>query len=165
MAKVKNYINNKDLYNAIVQHREKVKKHLEEKRNSEPPPIPDYVGECFMLIAKNLAKRPNFSGYTFKDEFIDDGIENCVIAYNSFNYEKYDNPFAYFTRIIWFAFLRRIEKESKQSYIKHMSLVNLRNEMMVSGGQENITIDDEKASSYVNKFEKKKSRKEKKIEA
>jgi len=132
-----------------------VKKHNEEKRNSLPPQIPDYIGECFMQIAKNLARRPNFSGYTFKDEFIDDGIENCVIAYNSFNHEKYDNPFAYFTRIIWFAFLRRIEKESKQSYIKHMSLVNLNVEIMVNGSHENIAIDDEKASSYVEKFRKK----------
>lgn len=159
MPRVKNYINNKDLYNAIVEHRNKVDKHIAEKKNSEPPAIPDYVGECFMLIAKNLAKRPNFSGYTFKDEFIEDGIENCVIGYYSFNPEKYNNPFAYFTKIIWFAFLRRIEKESKQSYIKHMSLVHLHTEMMISGGQENITIDDEKASSYVEKFEKKKNKK------
>jgi hypothetical protein len=159
MAKTRNYINNKDLYNAIVEHRKKVQQHKDEKRNSEPPPIPDYVGECFMLIAKNLAKRPNFSGYTFKDEFIDDGIENCVIGYYSFNPEKYNNPFAYFTKIIWFAFLRRIEKESKQSYIKHMSLVNFNTEMMISGSLESVMIDDEKAASYVEKFEKKKAKK------
>lgn len=157
MVKKKNYVNNKDFYAAIVAHRNAVAKHAEERRNSPPPPMPDYVGECFMQIANRLARRLNFSGYTFKDEMIEDGIENCVVGYQSFDCNRFENPFAYFTQIIWFAFLRRIEKEQKQSYIKHMSLVNLATENMLMGTGENITIDDEKASKYVEKFEKKKT--------
>ena len=50
---------------------------------------------------------------------ISDGIENCLqYAYN-FNPEKSKNPFAYFTQIIYYAFIRRIQKEKKQSHIKH----------------------------------------------
>jgi hypothetical protein len=155
--KKKYYVNNKDFYAAIVKHREAVKKHTEEKRNSEPPRIPDYVGECFMKIAERLASRPNFSGYSFRAEMVGDGIENCIIGYHSFDPDRFSNPFAYFTQIVWFAFLRRIEKEKKQSYIKHMSLVNMSIEMSLGGTGETVTIDDEKAASYVAKFEKKKS--------
>jgi hypothetical protein len=37
---------------------------------------------------------------------------------NSFDPTKSSNPFSYFTQVIYFAFLRRIAKEKKQSYIK-----------------------------------------------
>ena len=36
-----------------------------------------------------------------------------------FNPEKSTNPFAYFTQIIYYAFLRRIMKEKKQLYVKY----------------------------------------------
>ena len=49
---------------------------------------------------------------------ISDGLENCVQYCHNFNPDKSKNPFAYFTQIIYYAFLRRIEKEKKQSYIK-----------------------------------------------
>jgi hypothetical protein len=159
--KKKNYINNRDFYDAIVAHRARVAKHAEEKRNTPPPAIPDYIGMCFMQIARKLANRPNFSGYSFREEMVEDGIENCVIGYYSFDPTRFENPFAYFTQIIWFAFLRRIEKEKKQSYIKHMSLVNMSMQMMGEGGHEGIVIDDAKAASYVTKFEKKKTIKKK----
>ena len=71
-----------------------------------------------MMIAQRLATRPNFSGYMYKEEMISDGIENCLQYIHNFNPEKSQNPFAYFTQIIWYAFLRRISKEKKQMYIK-----------------------------------------------
>lgn len=153
--KKKNYINNKDFYDAIVQYHERLKKHREEKRNTPEPRIPDYIGECFMLLARKIASRPNFSGYTYRDEMIDDGIENCVIGFHSFNPEKYQNPFSYFTQIIWFAFLRRIAKEEKHSYIKHKMLINASMNAMNEGSLETINIDDDKAANLMNKFEKK----------
>ena len=50
---------------------------------------------------------------------IGDAIENCILYAHNFNPEKSKNPFSYFTQIIYFAFLRRIEKEKKQLYIKY----------------------------------------------
>ncbi len=47
-----------------------------------------------------------------------DGIENCVQYIHNFDPEKSKNPFAYFTQIIQYAFLRRIQKEKKQLEIK-----------------------------------------------
>lgn len=149
------YVNNRDFYDAIVAHREKVEAHRASGKDTPVPQIPDYIGMCFMQIARKLASRPNFANYTYRDEMIDDGIENCIIGYWTFDPARSKSPFSYFTQTIWFAFLRRIDKEKKQSYIKHMSLVNMSIEMNLAGSAESVTIDDEKAASIVAKFEKK----------
>jgi DNA-directed RNA polymerase specialized sigma24 family protein len=116
MAKKRNYVNNKDLLAALIAYRESVAEAEEGGENK--PQVPDYIGKCIMLIAQRLATRPNFSGYMYKDEMVSDGIENCLQYIHNFDPEKSQNPFAYFTQIIWYAFLRRISKEKKQMYIK-----------------------------------------------
>ena len=84
--------------------------------------ISEYLGECFMKIAQRLSFRPNFINYAFKDDMISDGIENCIQYIKNFNPEKSSNPFAYFTQIIYYAFIRRIQKEKKQLYIKYKTM-------------------------------------------
>lgn len=116
------YINNKQLYKVMVQFRKDTNKAKREK--VELPRIPDYVGECFLMICNNLSTRPNFNNYTYRDEMVSDGIENCVAAAYGFNPRKSSNPFAYFTQIAWYAFVRRIQKEKKQNYIKHKNFEN-----------------------------------------
>ena len=116
MAKKRNYVNNKDLLAALIAYRESVAEA--EEGGDKKPQVPDYIGKCIMMIAQRLATRPNFSGYMYKEEMISDGIENCLQYIHNFNPEKSQNPFAYFTQIIWYAFLRRISKEKKQMYIK-----------------------------------------------
>ena len=110
------YVNNKEFLYAIVQYKADIK---EAEAKGEPKPvIPRYLGECFMKIARHLSYKPNFVNYMFKEDMISDGIENCVQYINNFNPEKSSNPFAYFTQIIHYAFLRRIQKEKKQLEIK-----------------------------------------------
>ena len=116
MAKKKNYVNNKDLLAALIEYKSKCVEA--EECGDKNPQVPDYFGKCIMLIAQRLATRPNFSGYMYKEEMVSDGIENCLQYIHNFNPEKSQNPFAYFTQIIWYAFLRRISKEKKQMYIK-----------------------------------------------
>ena len=116
MAKKRNYVNNKDLLAALIEYKEKCAEA--EEGGEKNPVVPDYIGKCIMLIAQRLATRPNFSGYMYKEEMVSDGIENCLQYIHNFNPEKSQNPFAYFTQIIWYAFLRRISKEKKQMYIK-----------------------------------------------
>jgi hypothetical protein len=89
-----------------------------ESCGDEKPIIPNYLGECILKIATKLANRPNFINYSYKDDMILDGIENCIMYFNNFDPSKSANPFSYFTQIIYYAFLRRIEKEKKQSYIR-----------------------------------------------
>ena len=84
------------------------------KDGKKPPPVTNYIGECFLKIVNHLSYRPNFINYTYREEMISDGIENCLQYVHNFNPEKSDNPFAYFTQIIYYAFLRRIQKEKKQ---------------------------------------------------
>ena len=110
--KANNYIDNKKFYAEMIIYR---RLYDEAMAAGEPRPIVSrYVGECIMLIATRLATRPNFIGYSYKDEMISDGIENCLAYLHNFNPEKSTNPFAYFTQIIYYAFLRRIQKEKKQ---------------------------------------------------
>lgn len=120
--RVTNYINNKTLYLAMIQHRNAIEEAKAEGK--EKPKVSDYIGQSILLICNNLAKKPNFSGYTYKQDMISDGIIDCVSAVDNFNPDKTNNPFAYFTQIAWNAFIRRIHKEKKQTYIKHKNFEN-----------------------------------------
>ena len=110
------YVNNKEFLAAMIDFREAVQ-HAE-KNKLDRPRVTDYIGSCFLKIANHLSYRPNFINYTFRDDMISDGIENCLQYLDNFNPEKSNNPFAYFTQIIYYAFIRRIQKEKKQVTIK-----------------------------------------------
>jgi len=114
------YVNNKEFLAALIAYRESV--DLAKLRGEPKPRITNYLGECFLKIATHLSFKPNFVNYMFKDDMICDGIENCVQYIHNFNPEKSQNPFAYFTQIIHYAFLRRIQKEKKQLEIKNKIL-------------------------------------------
>ena len=119
MAK-NHYINNKDFLKEMIAYRQSISKA---KRKCLPKPkIPDTIAKCFMMIAENLSHKPNFLSYTFRDEMVADAIENCVMYVDNFDPNKSSNPFAYFTQIAYYAFLRRIQKEKKQNYIKFKSI-------------------------------------------
>lgn len=110
------YVNNSDLYKALIVYRKQV--NACKRTKTQAPRVPEYIGECIMKISTHLAHRPNFINYTFVDEMIADGIENCLTYIHNFDPKKSKNPFAYFTQIIYFAFVRRIQKEKKNLYIK-----------------------------------------------
>lgn len=115
--KPKHYVNNADFLQALVEYKHAC---IEATKNEKPEPtIPNYIGECFLKIAEHLSRKPNFISYSFRDEMIADGIENCLMYFRNFDPDKSKNPFAYFTQIIYYAFLRRIMKEKKQLYVKY----------------------------------------------
>ena len=111
------YVDNAKFLQAMKDWKEQCKDA--EEAGDEPPRISDYIGECFLKIANGLSFRPNFINYTYRQEMISDGIENCLQYIHNFNPEKSKNPFAYFTQIIYYAFIRRIQKEKKQTHVKH----------------------------------------------
>jgi len=111
------YVNNKEFLAALIKYRED--KEIAQIQGKPKPPIPRYIGECFLKIANHLSFKPNFVNYMFKEDMISDGIENCVQYIHNFNPEKSQNPFAYFTQIIHYAFLRRIQREKRQLEIKN----------------------------------------------
>tara|TARA_B100002019_G_scaffold181713_1_gene156862 strand:- start:382 stop:861 length:480 start_codon:yes stop_codon:yes gene_type:complete len=110
------YVNNKELLEAMTAYKERV---IYAKEHGKPKPrVSNYVGDCFLKIATHLSYKPNFVNYPFREDMICDGIENCLQYIDNFDPEKSSNPFAYFTQIIYYAFLRRIQKEKKQLEIK-----------------------------------------------
>ena len=114
------YVNNKEFLAALIKYRED--KEIAILQNKPKPPIPRYIGECFLKIANHLSFKPNFVNYMFKEDMISDGIENSVQYIHNFDPEKSQNPFAYFTQIIHYAFLRRIQREKRQLEIKNKIL-------------------------------------------
>src|SRR5210317_1738521 len=120
--KSENYVDNKKFLQAMIEYKDQCDKA--EKRNRKAPPVTNYIGECFLKIANHLSYRPNFINYTFRDDMISDGIENCLQYLDNFNPAKSNNPFAYFTQIIYYAFVRRIQKEKKQTTIKHKLIMD-----------------------------------------
>ena len=114
--KSEHYVNNKEFLAALIKYRED--KERAEEAGEARPVIPRYIGECFLKIANHLSYKPNFVNYMFREDMISDGIENCVQYIKNFNPEKSSNPFAYFTQIIHYAFLRRIQKEKRQMDIR-----------------------------------------------
>ena len=144
MAKRKrseHYVNNKEFLAALIKYAED--KEIALLQDKPKPVIPRYIGECFLKIATHLSYKPNFVNYMYKDDMVCDGIENCVQYIHNFNPEKSRNPFAYFTQIIHYAFLRRIQKEKKQLEIK--------NKILERTGYEQVfekDIDDYNFSDY-----------------
>ena len=131
--KPEHYVNNKELLDALIIHRARIS---EAKENDLPKPrISNYLGDCFLKIATHLSYKPNFVNYMFREDMISDGIENCIQYIHNFDPEKSRNPFAYFTQIIHFAFLRRIQKEKKQLEVKNKLIER-------SGYDEVMVIDD-----------------------
>ena len=126
-------VNNKELLEALIVYREKVA--IAKEKDLPKPRITNYLGSCFLKIATHLSYKPNFVNYMFRDDMISDGIENCVQYIHNFDPEKSRNPFAYFTQIIHYAFLRRIQKEKKQLDIKNKIIEK-------TGFDEVMTVED-----------------------
>jgi DNA-directed RNA polymerase specialized sigma24 family protein len=119
----KHYVDNKKLFAVMVKYREALDKYRAAQKKTtrklKAPGIPDYVGECLLKIATRLSNKPNFANYTFREDMISDAMENCILYMHNFDPKKSQNPFAYFTQIIHYAFIRRIEREKKYSYTKY----------------------------------------------
>lgn len=113
-----NYIDKKKFHVEMTAYRIAA---MEAESNGKPKPkINNYIGECFVLLCENLSRRPNFVNYSYREEMVGDGIENCLAAVDNFNpNEQKQNPFGYFSLIAWRAFVRRIQKENKANYVKH----------------------------------------------
>ena len=109
-----NYVDNKKFHEEIVKHKEK--EALAEEQGLPRPKLSNYIGECIYKIATNFARKPSYMNYSYKEEMIADGIENCIKYFDGYNHEKYQNPFAYFSQVVYHAYLRRIYAEEKIRY-------------------------------------------------
>lgn len=119
----KHYIDNKEFLQSLIDYKKLVKRA--ERKKEERPQVPDYIGDCFIKIANHLAYKSNFINYSFREDMILDAIENCLIYMDNFDPAKSTNPFAYFTQITYYAFVRRIQKEKKHLQTKYKYIESL----------------------------------------
>lgn len=121
--KPEHYVNNRDFSEAVVDYILEAAQYKEDHADDNGPPIPHYIGDCFLKIAEGLSHKPNFFRYTYREEMVMDAVENCIKAIHNYDINKVTrtgkpNAFGYFTQIAFYAFLRRIAKEKKQQSIK-----------------------------------------------
>ena len=149
------YVDNKKFLIAMTEYRElRIKAEEEGKKR---PQVTNYFGECYLKIANHLSYRPNFINYTYRDDMISDGIEYCLQYMDNFDPAKSKNPFAYFTQIIYYAFIRRIQKEKKQQQVKQKMIANFGEEQMM----DQLEGDDTVYQSQMLEFLRRNSREEK----
>jgi hypothetical protein len=155
--KPRNYINNRQLFEEIVAYQAKVREH---QANGLPPPeVSRYIGLAVMEIAKRLASKSNFAGYSFRDEMVADGIEVCFkYAISAFNPEKTQNPFTYFTTSMYNVFVKRINLEAEQQYLKYKNYqqLNISDVDLPNASELNEITQD-----FIRRFEEKKLKKKK----
>lgn len=174
MTKSNHYVDNELFLKEMTLYRKSVLDARE--ADKDKPRVPNYIGLCLFKIATHLARKPNFANYSFREDMVSDGVENCLLYIDNFDPEKSTNPFAYFTQIIYYAFLRRIQKEKKQMYIKYKAMENeVVSTMIENNGDDAVTaningmIHDAYAEEFIRDFieafeatEKKKSSSKKK---
>jgi DNA-directed RNA polymerase specialized sigma subunit len=151
------YVDNGKFLQEMILYKKEVVTAIANKE--QRPRVPDYIGSCLFKIATHLARKPNFANYTFKDDMISDGVENCLLYIDNFDPEKSKNPFAYFTQIIYYAFLRRIQKEKKHMYIKYKCMQNeIVNALIENNGEDLVTnymqgmVNDSYSEHFIHDF-------------
>lgn len=91
---------------------------VELKKYKETGKVSEELGEMFLLIARNLSNKNNFAGYTWKEEMISEAVMTCLRYCSNFDPEKGQNPFAYFTRYCYNAFIGYIKKQNRHGEVK-----------------------------------------------
>lgn len=131
------YVNNKEFTKAVFEY---VKRLNEAQEIGAPEPqITTYIGDTIMKICNGLARKPNFSRYSYRDEMISDAIENCLRAVSNYDIKastRSGNPnaYGYFTQIAYWAMVRRIQKEEKETEFRIKMITNSGLESFVSEG-------------------------------
>lgn len=159
--KTEHYVHNPDFVAALLKYQEQCRNA--EAAGREQPQIPNFIGECILLIARRLSTSGNFCNYSYREEMISDGVENAInYGIKNFDPEKTKNAFGYFSQIMYFAFIRRIKKEHRETYIKHKVTQNAvitgmavqQSEFSNHGGADYIEMDNDYINDFVEKYEK-----------
>lgn len=161
------YVNNQKFYEEIVAYKKKEEEY--KQKGLESPRLPEYIGECIFKIANKLSNKPCFINYSYRDEMVSDGIENCIMYFKDFDPNKTQNPFAYFTQVIYYAFLRRINKEEKNRYIIYKNfqetIINNGHTALLMDMEDNHVVPNQlydNINDFMGRFEKKEEAKKQK---
>lgn len=130
------YVDNKQFYDAMVEYKKSwvaARENFYNKYGAYPkntddwegrPEVPRFIGECLLKIATHLSYLPKFANYSSREDMVMDAVENSILYLYNFDPDyvspktgKKMNPFAYFTQISYYAFIRRIGRENRQKEI------------------------------------------------
>lgn len=112
-VKKKKYLNNADLMKQIALSRAQDR-------------MTDELANMLMMLCARYAKHPDYANiYSYDEDMKAFAMLTFVKVWRSFNPEKSNNPFAYFTQICRHAFYQYLNHETKQRTIKDEILVNI----------------------------------------
>jgi hypothetical protein len=103
------------------------------------PKIPDTIGLQLLTLSTNMAKRREFSGYTYKEDMIQEGVISCLKCIKNFDHTLGYSAFSYFSQVVYFRFVQIIKKENKQSMIKGKILENYHFDDFILDGENGDT--------------------------
>ena len=106
----KQYVNNKILMEQVLESRERG-----EMKNG--------LAKLLILMCDRIARKGNFASYTYIDDMQSFAMVNMVKAWRSFNPDKSNNPFAYFTSCIGNSYKQYLNHERKHRNIRDALLV------------------------------------------
>ena len=112
----RNFVDNQKLYDEIVAY-QKACKIAKIQQKSEPK-LNRYLALTLMEIATRFSQRKNFRNYYYIDDMISGALENLIKSVKKFDTERFKNPFAYFTQVVYYAFINYISREKKQMKLR-----------------------------------------------
>lgn len=158
------YIDNDEFFKEMVTWKKEIARA--KKEGLPIPRVTESIGQKILTIATRVSFMPKFVNYPFREEMISDGVENCLLYIQNFNPKKSNKPFAYFTTIVYYAFLRRIKKEkahlaTKFKYIEEHLNGELENGD-VPGDSFGSDYSDANRREFMHNFEQARAKKKKK---
>ena len=81
------------------------------------------LAKMLMLICERYARKGSYVSYTYNEDMQAFALMNLVKSWKSFNPEKSNNPFAYFTSCITNSFLQYLNQERRHRNIRDALLV------------------------------------------
>lgn len=123
MKQKNHYVDNKKFNKEVTEYTNSVNESI--SNGTEVPDIPEYLAQCILKMVYSIASRSNFSGYSYIEDMIGDGIEYSLLCLKrgSFIPEK-GSAFSYFTTIIWNCFLKRKILEEEEQMVHRNLILN-----------------------------------------
>lgn len=109
------YVKNKDLLDEIIKYKSTFKIDKDGNKIPGTGKMSDTLGQMIVKIVNGLSQKPNFYGYTFKDDMRSEALLTVLKYLHNFNEEKSSNPFAYITQIAFNSY-RRLYNKAKKTF-------------------------------------------------
>jgi DNA-directed RNA polymerase specialized sigma24 family protein len=107
-------IDNEELFREVVKSKERLKKNPDYPAEAITPRL----AQMFVLMVNNYATAGNWSGYSYLEEMKGEALLGLSAKWHKFDETKGDNPFAYYTRIMFTRFVSQLGKEKRPQVVR-----------------------------------------------